>query len=109
MEEKSTTEELSKEEEVRMIAAIFPNDTRKAIIRLLLGETEPVKMYHNEICEAMGGSKSTVHKHLTALTEIEGILNTKPGFKSSSEKQLVKFYYIKEKYARALRNYIDLL
>jgi len=104
-----SSEELTKEESVRIIAGIFPNETRKQIIRLLLGDNESMMMYHNEICEKLAGhSKSTVHRHLIEM-EMLGILDSKPDFKSSSDKKLVVFYSINKKYLNVIRRYEELL
>ena len=102
--------ELTREETVRLISSVFPNATRRKIIKLLLGESEgeTTQMYHNEIFDRLRGSKSTIHRHLTEL-EILGILKSKPGYKSSSDDRLVKYYSITPKYLEAMIRYRDLL
>jgi len=93
-------------ESTRVIATVFQNKIKQKIVKLLLDEKKPI--YHNQICKRVGGSKSTVHRHLVELINAR-ILIPEPGYKSSKKKKLVELYSVNKEYLSLLQSCKTLL
>ncbi|GAJ12357.1 unnamed protein product, partial [marine sediment metagenome] len=67
----------------------------------------PKGKYFNEICNKIGGSKSTINQYLTELLQ-SGLVLIEPGFKTHSKTTCVKYFKINEDHVDLLKK-LDLI
>lgn len=77
------------------IRDVLGNQKKGEVIKLLLDEEG---LHFNEICRRVGGSKTTVSRVLTELTDLAGVLENEMGRVKDKQYRHVVKYRISEEY-----------
>lgn len=87
-----------------MLSQLVDDAKKRKIVKFIL-DKNPEGRYHNEICDYVGGSKTSVHEGLVEM-ELCGLIKSKPGL---SDGRPVRLYYIDKDERELLRAYPETL
>ena len=87
-----------------MLSQLVDDEKKRKIVKFIL-DKNPKGRYHNEICEYIGGSKTSVHEALVEL-EQSGLVKSKPGL---SNGRPVRLYNIDENDRNLIRAFPEIL